>query len=182
MSNISRRTIVSGTAALPALTLPPLAAALAKPADDIFERIAEHRRTVARLEDVVLRQVALEEEIPRERRQNFSIFDRGKSRVGQNDDPRWKAYQAEYWAVSDHKSELAWSFIERPPQTVPGAIALLEYAVEYTEAGNEWPDRRHYFEGGRHVGHDEDVEWEISLMGAVASGLRQALGRHGSAA
>ena len=98
-------------------------------------------------------------EIPEHRRQFLSIDDRG-SDIGKNDDPRWTELQAVYDTVGDRREEIAWSFVDRPPTTVAGFVALFKYAAEHARV-NDWPDGRFYFSYGRFAGRVPEI-WEHS--------------------
>jgi hypothetical protein len=133
--------------------------------DDTLDRIADHRRGCGFIAEICSRMGRLEGEIPEDRRKSWMIYDRGTD-VGKNDDMRWLVVQAEYWAMTDHVDEIAWSFIDRPPTTVAGIIALLRYATEHEEKGWEWPNRRHAFEHGVWTGYTEE-DWKVSLLPAI---------------
>jgi hypothetical protein len=168
--NLSRRAILAGAAAVPALALPIVVAAIPAAADDTFARIVRHRAIAIQLEAICHRMGKLEEEIPNERCKHYGIWDRGTD-VGKEDDPRWTALQAEYWVADDEKDAIAWSFVDRPPSSVAAAAALLAYADEHEKQGWEWPDSRHNFsETGRHLGCTEE-DWRSSVSTALATVL-----------
>ena len=96
----------------------------------------------------------------------YSIQHRG-TEVGRDDDPRWTAIKAEYWAASDRKAEIAWSFVDQPPSTTKGVAAIFAYADEYEEAGYEWPDRRHHFTASGAYAGDTEEDWRQSLSRAI---------------
>jgi hypothetical protein len=148
-----------------------LSPALADTTDDTVARIAEHRSLTMAIDDVCHRMGDLEEQLPDDRCKNYFIHDRGTD-VGNNDDPRWTNINQEYWESVDRHDAIAWSFIDRPPTTVAGVIALLRYAKEFTDAGYEWPDSRHHFDNGLYAGRT-DEQWETSLISAAAVGLSQ---------
>jgi hypothetical protein len=170
MSNLSRRSLVTSAAALPALALPAVAVA-AVVGDDTFARIAEHHRLTALEDDVCHRISMLESELPKERRTPRTIFDYGTD-LGKGDDPRWTAIQAEYWAACDAKDEIAWSLVDRPPISAAGLAALFAYADEHEAAGYLWPDSRHYFTANGTYDHMVEEDWRRSLMTSAASVLQ----------
>ena len=160
----TRRAILAGAATLPAL------AVNARPADDTFARIEQHRALQSKIHEILRHTAELEETLPADRCRAYSIDDRGTD-IGADDDPRWTANQAEYWSAEDRLDEIAWSFVDRPPITVAGAAALLAYANEYEERGYEWPDRRHSFSAdGSYLGNVEEG-WRLSMNRALASVL-----------
>lgn len=170
---VSRRTImnmlVSTGASTVCATIPT--PTLARTSDDTLERIADHRRIQLSVNAILNQTLEIQRELPEDCRKSFFISDRGTD-VGQNDDPRWTANQSEYWTAEDNLDAIAWSFIDRPPTSVMGLLALLSYAMEYTKDGYEWPDCRHHFENGTYRGYIEE-RWEESLIGAAAIGLAQ---------
>jgi hypothetical protein len=150
-ANLSRRVILTGTAALSVPALPATASML--PSEDVLTRIEQHRACVMQIDKILGRIAELEEKLPDERQQSRSIFDRG-TEIGANDDPRWTAVQAEYWTAHDDLDAIAWSFVDQPPRTVADATALVTYIKQHDEDGYEWPNRRHHFsEDGRHIGY-----------------------------
>jgi hypothetical protein len=165
MSKLTRRSLVTTAAALPALAVPAVVAAAAT-GDDTSVRIAEHRRIYAVIDEICDRLEALEEVLPEDRRKAYGIDDRGTD-VGWNDDPRWTAVQAEFWAAEDRKDEIAWSFVDRPPTTIEGVAAILAYGEEYEEAGNRWPMFRFRFTAaGAYAGKTKE-DWHRSLNRAI---------------
>jgi hypothetical protein len=116
----------------------------------------------------------LEKEIPEHRRQFLSIDDRG-SDIGKNDDPRWTEMQAVYDTVGDRREEIAWSFVDRPPTTVAGFVALFKYAAEHARV-NDWPDGRFRFSYGRFAGRVPEI-WEHSLLKTAGDALPAAIER-----
>jgi predicted NAD-dependent protein-ADP-ribosyltransferase YbiA (DUF1768 family) len=74
----------------------------------------------------------------------------------------------------DRLDEIAWSFVDRPPNSVAGVAALLAYAAESEADGNEWPDSRHYFSAtGQYLGCESE-NWSSSILAAVAPVLKKA--------
>jgi hypothetical protein len=168
MSQLSRRTLVSTAAALPALAVPALSLPANAGADDTLVRIERHRELQASIHKILKRQAQLEEELPAERCRAYSIDHRGTD-IGANDDPRWTENNADYWAAEDELDAIAWSFVDRPPTTVASATALLAYANEYEDQGYEWPDRRDYFEAdGSYSGYEEE-NWRLGMNKSLAS-------------
>ncbi len=168
MSQLSRRSLVSSAAALPALAVPALPA-MAGGADDTMVRIEQHRALQSKIHEILRHTVELEAMLPADRCRAFSIAHRGIDFP--DDDPRWTANNAEYWSASDRADEIAWSFVERPPTTVAGAAALLAYSSEYEERGYEWPDSRHFFEADGTYSGCEKEDWRLSMNKALAPAL-----------
>jgi hypothetical protein len=164
MSKLTRRSLVTTAAALPALAVPAVVATAAP--DDTLERIAEHRRIIRAIDGILDRSEALEEVVPEDRRTAWNIHHRGTD-VGRDDDPRWTAVQAEFWTADDRKEEIAWSFVDRPPTTTKGVAAIFAYADEHEGAGHEWPNRRrHFTTSGVYAGWTEE-DWHRSLNRAI---------------
>jgi hypothetical protein len=163
----TRRALVASAAALPALALPvSRPSSAAGVSDDTLTRIQEHRAYSLKLEEICQRMGLLEETVPEDRRTHWSISDRGTD-VGKNDDPRWTAVQSEYWAAADQHDIIAWSFVDRPPTSVAGCVALLGYATEFEAEGAEWPDCIHHFsDDGRYLGLTTK-NWQSSMMAAL---------------
>jgi hypothetical protein len=171
MSILSRRSLVASAAALPVLAMPAVASAM--PAgDDTFERIAKHRRLVRLEDEICTRTSDLYEKLPEERREFYSIFDRGTD-IGKNDDPRWTANQTEYWAASDAMHAIEWSFVDRPPTSAATVMAILTYADEHEATGYEWPDSRHYFTAIGTYDRRVEEDWRASLAKAIALTLQR---------
>ena len=160
----TRRAILAGAATLPAL------AVNAQPADDTLTRIEQHRATQELVGKILQQHSVLEQELPRNRCQAYNIADRGTD-IGAEDDPRWTAFQAEYWSAEDRLAAIAWSFVDRPPITIAGASALLAYANEYEARGYDWPDRRHFFEPDGSYSDNIAEDWRLSMNKALASVL-----------
>jgi hypothetical protein len=171
MSKLSRRSLVTAAAALPALAVPAVVATAGL--DDTLERIAEHRRVVRAIDGICDRMDALEEVLPEDRRNAYSILDRGTD-VERDDDPRWTAVQAEFWTAEDRKDEIAWSFVDQPPTTTEGVAAILAYGEEYEEAGHQWPMYRfHFTVAGAYAGKKGE-DWRKSLNRAIVPAFRSA--------
>ncbi len=132
----TRRAILAGAASLPALAIP--AAAMAGP-DPIFAAIDDHRRLYEKLNSLAHRHGELERSIPAERRVAYHVEDRGTD-AGKNDDPRWTAFQDDYWACSDAEQTSAIELLNIKPTTLQGVAALLLYARDHEISGAEWPD------------------------------------------
>ncbi len=170
MSNLSRRTLVTGAASVAAA--PTMSAVPTVAVDDTLARIQEHRTVTSKIGQLLHHQAVLEEAIPYERRESGSIADRGTD-VGANDDPRWTEYLSEYRTHEDRVDEIAWSFVDRPPSSVAAIQALLSYAGEHEAAGYLWPDARHHFEDRRYAGYTPE-DWRSSLMEAISHTLAHA--------
>jgi hypothetical protein len=172
VSNLSRRSLVTSAAVLPALAVPAVAIASIPADDDTLARIEQHKTGALRENRGCERMSALERTIPDELRRQFYISDRG-TEVGKDDDPRWTTAQAEYWAAVDEKDAIAWSFVDRPPTTAAGVTAILAYADEHEAAGHEWPDSRHYFTAIGTYDRLVEEDWRASLVKAIALMLQR---------
>jgi hypothetical protein len=105
MSALSRRSLVTSAAALPALALPAVAVGAVVADDDTLARIAKHRRLNDLEGDICSRMSGLERALPKERRKMSNVCDRGTD-LGKDDDPRWTAINDEYWATVEAKDKL----------------------------------------------------------------------------
>lgn len=157
----SRRAVLAGAAALPALTMPALAQSSAL--DPIFDAIDRHRIADAEFCRHVRMQWALEETIPRERRMNFYVRDRDNPSVGKDDDPRWTEFQAEYWRLVDRKDEVEIDLISIQPTTTAGVVALLRYMAKY-EKNSAFMDRVLNDAG-------EEESWHEAMQHHIADSL-----------
>jgi hypothetical protein len=108
--------------------------------DDTVARIAEHRRLRTEYEESPC------SVLPPDRRT-------GKA-------------ERELAKLSRALDDVTWGFVDRPPQTVAGAAALLRYADEYLATGRNWPDNRSYYDAG------PDMPWLRALVRAVGTALR----------
>ena len=121
MSNLSRRSLVTSAAALPALAIPAVAAAAA-PVDPVFAAIAAHRETYVKMMRAC-RMVCL---LPA-------------------DDPREAELEAAADAASEIEHEARAELSSAVPATMVGVIGLLQYLGEFQEQAIELPeDPRHW--------------------------------------
>jgi hypothetical protein len=161
---ITRRALVAGAAAgvssVATATLP--VQALASIADPILDLIAAHKAAYVTLDRACRLVSDLEQKIPEERRKEWFAEDRGTA-VGANDDPRWTAAMAAYWAASNAEEQSAWALAHARPTRVASVAALLRYAYEYPAQGCEWPSLPEE-EGGRE-------DWNDTLHRSLAAAL-----------
>ena len=107
--------------------------------DPISAAIEAHREAWKAFDVAVHKEDALSIEIPEDRRRHYHINHRGTD-IGANDDPRWTAFQDEYWGTADRARAAALALLEIQPTTLAGAIALLDYSVEFEVEFEVWPD------------------------------------------
>jgi hypothetical protein len=118
MSKLSRRSLVTSAAALPALTVPAVVAASAEP-DPIFAAIESHRSAWVDWSAIVEHEYGL----------GF-------------DDPRYAASQTVMEAKQAIKCDRCFNLVEIYPTTIGGVVALLQYYAETFELDDKtyWPD------------------------------------------
>jgi hypothetical protein len=131
--SITRRHFVAASAAFPVAIVAPAAP------DPVWAAIAAHQAAYATLDRVCHRLSDLEPQIPEDRRKEYRVDHRGTD-VGANDDLRWTAAMAAYWAADAAETEAAWALAHAQPATLAGAAALLRYAHEFEAGGCEWPN------------------------------------------
>jgi hypothetical protein len=103
MSKLSRRTLVTSAAALPALTVPAVVAASAEP-DPIFAAIERHRSAWVDWSAAV-------------------EYEFGLRRA----DPRHVVAEAATQAKADIRHDRCFNLVEIYPTTIGGVVALLQY-------------------------------------------------------
>lgn len=136
----TRRAILAGAAALPALAIPALAMpSIAAPAsaDPIFAAIDRHRAAYAEFERVCYLQEELEKTIPKERRVRHYVGDRDNAEMIANDDPAWTKYQDSWFASADDADDRAVDLLNVAPTSTAGIAALLEYSAAFEKRGGE---------------------------------------------
>jgi hypothetical protein len=166
-SSLSRRTIMSGAAALPAAAILPNQAAAIEP-DPIFAVIEVHRRAWADLGTECKNQTALEEEIPPERRRTDNCDDG----IEAGDDSRWIALQYAMDDVHARINDAADAMLDIEPTTIAGVIALLSYAAEHVRRGAEWADVYEDPEPLSGWVKKHGLSWEAMLHMHVAKALQ----------
>jgi hypothetical protein len=122
MSQIhSRRAVLAGIAASPALAAPALALGSVPP-DPIFAAIKRHRAAAEAHTAKVDEQAELEiADVP-------------------EDDPRWRDFERRSKVIYDQLEEARRQLFEAP-MSIAGLVALLEYMEEQRRAGNgDWDD------------------------------------------
>jgi hypothetical protein len=160
MSILSRRNMVVGAAAVPALAVAIPAAA---EADPVFAAIERHRQLYAAYAAAVRHKCALEEELPIELCR--TTRNRWENKEYDTDDPRWiKAVVAddETFHLAERAAD---NLADMEPTSLVGVIALLEYFVEAQANGDEvWPE---YVYDERL----EPVPFSVAIARTVASAL-----------
>jgi hypothetical protein len=139
MTTTTRRDILAGAAAVPALAMP----AIALPAgiDPIFAAIDRHKTANAEFERVVRREEQLTETIPAERRRRHYVGDRDNAEMIASDDPAWTEYMDAWFAASDAANDRALDLLNIAPISIAGVAALLNYAAAFEKNGGElFPD------------------------------------------
>jgi hypothetical protein len=58
----------------------------------------------------------------------------------ETDDPRWIDFTKQWVSLSDKAHWLACQLLATENLSLPGATALLAYAIEHVDAGYVWPD------------------------------------------
>jgi hypothetical protein len=120
MSKLSRRSLVSSAAALPALAIPAVAAASTD--DPIFAALAEHKSAVQAFEEAV-------------KHQDYnSVFEK--------DDPRRVAAEEQYNKTKDAMDDAGFRMLNIEPTSMQGVVALLKYMIDNIEENGDvmgWP-------------------------------------------
>jgi hypothetical protein len=139
MSNLSRRSIVTSAAALPALAIPAVAVAVSPGRDPIFAAIETHRRSDAEWIERVKFENDVAEEIPAERRYLSS----DESTEGR--DARHVAAVKATLAANDRMDDTACALSGVEPTSIAGVTALLTYFAEIDSKdgghGSSFPDK-----------------------------------------
>jgi hypothetical protein len=117
----SRRAVLAGIAAAPALAAPALA--LSEP-DPIFAAIGRHRAAAEAFNAIVDEHSGLEDLIPADRRTANRRDDDASG-----DDPRWQDYQRRYFQISDEMEGAAFELFEAP-KNIAGLAVILDYVEE----------------------------------------------------
>jgi hypothetical protein len=163
MSELSRRTLVTSAAALPALAVPAVAiAASAGPDDPIFEAIEAHRNAL------LLR------------------FEKGAVEVGlRYDDPRYAAASEQMQSAVDQLGEAEFELATTVPVTMAGVMALLRHVESHhhqeivlPEDPNQWYSQAQFFgsfedEEIRERFNGEPVEFELTFW--IMRNVKEAL-------
>jgi hypothetical protein len=144
MSKHSRRAVLAGIAAAPALAGPALALSGAGP-DPIFAKIELHRAAHAAYLATLGAQGDLECHLVDERLAEAGSPEKCSDRWHEaihaaNRDPRYVRAVAASGESSDAETDAAWSLVEEPPTTVTGAAALAAYALGYKLSDVPWPE------------------------------------------
>lgn len=147
MSNLSRRSLVTSAAALPALAVPAVASAAIEP-DPTFAVIAAHHETYLSRMRALRIQMDLQVHVERKAHELGQSFARaGEEHIGEcaasngycvvcAEREARAADQAAYEIHSEAQEEL----MEVVPTTTAGVIALLQYVEEFFEQRIELPE------------------------------------------
>jgi hypothetical protein len=150
----SRRAVLAGIAAAPALaasTLTLAGATVARheaslaAADPIFAVIEHHRAVHAAYLATLEAQGNLECRLVDERLAQAGRPEKCSDRWHEairaaNRDPRYVHAVTASGESSDAETDAAWSLVEEPPTTVTGAAALAAYALGYKLSDVPWPE------------------------------------------
>jgi hypothetical protein len=128
-SKSTRRAILAGAAALPALAVPAIAAPI--DADPILAAIDAHKRAYAELDRLCCLQNKLEQTIPAERRMRHYVGDRDNAEMIAGDDPAWTKYQDACFTANDVADNRAVDLLNVAPTSIAGVAALLDYVAAF---------------------------------------------------
>jgi hypothetical protein len=136
MSNHSRRTILAGIAASPALAAPALALSALGP-DPIFAAIKRHRAAAEAHTASVDEQAELETAAWAEQAETVGL---ASFKPLPKDGPRWLDFERRSKVIYDQLKEERRHLFEAP-MSIAGLVALIEYMEEQRLAGNgDWDD------------------------------------------
>jgi ABC-type phosphate/phosphonate transport system substrate-binding protein len=164
-SKTSRRAVLAGAAALPALAVPAIA--MTAFADPIFAAIDRHKTAYAEFVRVVRLEEKLHETIPAERRTRYHVEDRYNSEMIANEDPAWTKYQDAWFATNDAADERAIDLLNVAPTSIAGVAALLDYVATFEKNGEE------LFGSVAEEGTDKLLDGRIASMQWCADCLRE---------
>ena len=105
--------------------------------DPIFAAIEAHKAARATWICWVDRHMALEAELPKDKRQ--STVNAWDNEIVLSDDPRWIEAERELSLTSDAEEEAACELVSVRPTTMAGLLALLNHALVYDTDGKGWP-------------------------------------------
>ena len=123
----------AGGAAL-SLAIPP---AVAGAFDPIFVLIEAHKTAENDFRAAVHHECALEQTIDEAKCKGNAYG--GEVTIVETDDPRWTEAFVRTNDASRNVEAAALRMLEESPASLAGVVALLDYAVEYVQAGNCWP-------------------------------------------
>jgi hypothetical protein len=161
----SRRAVLVGAAALPALAVPALAMPVGT--DPIFAAIDRHKIAYAEFVRVVRLEEKLQETIPAARRTRYHVQDRYNAAMIANEDPAWTKYQDAYFATCDAADNSAIDLLNIAPTSIAGVAALLDYVAAFEKNGEE------LFGSVAEEGTDELLDGRIASMQWCADCLRE---------
>jgi hypothetical protein len=166
----TRRSVLAGAAALPALAMPALTMpAIAMPAgtDPIFAAIDRHKEAYAEFVRVVHLQENLEDTIPADRRRRYHVEDRYNAEMIVNEDPAWTKYQDAWFATCEAADGRAVDLLNVAPISTAGVAALLDYVAAFEKSGAE------LFGSVTEEGTDDLLDGRIASMQWCADCLRE---------
>jgi hypothetical protein len=170
----SRRAILAGAAAIPALAIPGDLAGYGE--DKIYALIERHRSAHADYSETVNGHSRLETELPREKtRTHFTISER---KIISTDDPRWVTGERDVMNIWDDLHNIAMEMLhEGKPRTVAGVGALMRYYFSTLEAGDEWlwPERLEDDDVPRSKVEIENFRWIDFAQKSFAPILERAI-------
>jgi hypothetical protein len=161
----SRRAVLAGAAALPALVVPAIA--MSDVADPIFAAIERNKTAYAEFERVCRHQEKLDDTIPEERRMRHYVSDRYNAEMIANDDPAWTKYQDAWFSTCDAADDRATDLLNIAPTSIAGVAALLDYTAAFEKRGGE------LFPEVTEEGTGDPLDGRIALMQWCADCLRE---------
>jgi hypothetical protein len=105
--------------------------------DPILAAIKVHRLAAAAIKRALDTQTALERDLPRDKRR--SSIDAWEETIVETDDPRWIDAERALHNAFDAETDAAIDLLNVHPTTMPGLIALLQYAVAADIDGVSFP-------------------------------------------
>ncbi len=143
MESVTRRAAIGSAMCAIVSTAVVALPAVGTEADPIFGLIEAHKRLWTEYLTSIHEQTALEDELPIE------------DCVSGNEHARLVACQLRGRRAVDAADAVAWRLIDEPAVTVAGVGALLMYACDFVDRGNQWPDGRR---------GDDDHDWKAELI------------------
>jgi hypothetical protein len=131
--------------------------------DPILAAIEVHRTAAAAIKPVLDTQSALERDLPRDKRQ--SSIDAWEEKIVETDDPRWIDAERAVHDAFGAETDAAIDLLNIHPTTMPGLIALLQYAVAADIDGVSFPDSLMSDDGKR------SRSWQQFLLENIAEVL-----------
>lgn len=182
----SRRAVLAGLAAAPAVALPALAASVSlETVDPIFAAIEEHKRSHTAIDVLIDQKSAMEDTIPDAKRKWYWRVGETFPPADCQDDPQWLAVESQLELAGRDQDAVVTKLLTTAPTTIAGIAALLGYVWNYRDRGDVWPDLVPVKEGGFLTRHqlslagrlDEEekyVDFEVALIGSLSRTLGAA--------